>query len=154
MDMEQLKEFNKPENLVGNYNLTLPFYGLPPETLKELLILLTGIAQGQVPMQEEIAQLPTWQNLKEGLYPQMQRLDQNQVTRIENSTRTITRELQRLMEEQTGEVKRTIGKKTSQLEDNLKARDLSPMKLRLMWMGWGALALTTLYALLTIFKIL
>ena len=68
MNIEQLKALNKPENLIENYQLQLPFYGLPPETLQQLLTMLSAIAKELAPMRAEVSQLPTWQNLQEMLF--------------------------------------------------------------------------------------
>lgn len=139
MDTEILKVLNKPENLIDNYQIQLPFYGLSPETLEQLLMMLSAIAQGQAPIQEQINKLPTWDNLHETQTPLLQAIVRRQETEISSSEAHIKRELQNQMSDMKTSLNQTIAHRTSELEQTLKARDLSPWKLRLKWAGTGAM---------------
>ena len=146
MSLENLKSMNKPdnslnrqENMLNEYQIKVPFYGVPPEVLNTLVRMMTEVAKYQAPMQEQINHLPTWEDWEKSIQPTVSRAmnghthavqacESNLKRAFNNQTQTITRDITSSL----------IGKITK-LEKTLQARDNTPSKRQLQWMGIGAL---------------
>ena len=154
MNIEHLKALNKPENLIEQYQIQLPMYAIPTETLEQLLTMLSAIGQGQAPIQENIAKLPTWQDIQETLYPILEQNGNSYLQAALESEKSLERVMRNQSEALKSMVMKTISEQLKDMERSLMARDLTPLKIRLKWMGWGALVPTILFALLWILKTL
>ena len=145
MTTEELKSLNKPENLLKNLTLELPIMGLPPEVLSKLILMLSEIARYQAPMQEKIRQLPTWTEWKAEIQPEIVKGSERAAVAVRDCENALKRDYQTRMDSLESKVAgaihanlKGVGSTVQKTEQRLQARDNTPKKRRLQWMGIGA----------------
>ena len=143
----------KPEALIENYQIAVPFYGIPPEVLNNLLLMLTEIAKHQAPMQAEISKLPTWEDWEKGIQPRIETATNGLIRATRDCQGHIEREIRSQTSTMTTSISQTITDKIKKLEATLQARDMWEWKLRFKWMGIGATVLLVLWGLLWLLRI-
>ena len=153
MDKDKLKALNRPENLLSNYQLEVPLFAIPPETLEKLLELLTEIALRQAPMQEQIGQLPTWADVQNEIVPAIEAAQEEQKSALRDGLGRIESAMNKAFREQQMALSQTILNETQRLEQQLQMRDFTPLKTRFLWWAAGTALPLILWGLLWIFKI-
>ena len=147
------KPLEQPENLIQEYNLKIPFYGIPPEVLNTLVRMITEVAKYQAPMQEKIGELPTWTDWKEDIHPTMREAMSSHTQAVRACESSLKRAFDNQTETVTAAVMKSVNGKLSKLEQTLQARDNTTTKRRWQWMGIGAALLLMLSGLLLLLKI-
>ncbi len=160
MSLDRLKSLNKPdkplmqpENLMEEYNLKIPFYGIPPEVLEKLVLMITEVAKHQAPMQEKIALLPTWEDWRTQIMPTVETAMSTHTEAVRACENSLRRDFQNQGEQQRNSLSALMDRKISGLEQTLKARDNTPSKLRWKWIGIGAALPVLLSGLLWLLKL-
>ena len=153
MDKDKLKALNRPENLLSNYHLEVPLFAIPPETLENLLTLLSEIALRQAPLQEQIGQLPTWTDVQNEIVPAIEAAQEEQRSALRDGLRGIESAISRAFREQQTALSQTITTETKHLEQQLRTKDFTPLKTRFLWWAAGTALPLILWGLLWIFKI-
>ena len=160
MSLDRLKTLNKPdnplmqkENLMEEYNLKLPFYGIPPEVLEKLVLMITEVAKYQAPMQDKIAHLPTWEDWTQDIMPAVKTAMSSHTEAVRACESSLQREFRNQGEQQRNSLSALMDRKISGLEQTLTARDNTPFKQRLKWMGIGAALPVLLSGLLWLLKL-
>jgi|GEM_PF-3486742 len=161
MSLDRLKALNKPdkplmnpEQLLEEYNLKIPFYGIPPEVLNTLVRMITEVAKHQAPMQDRIALLPTWEDWTKDIMPTVETAMNAHTEAVKTLRNNLQWEFQNQGEQQRNSLSALMDKKLNGLEQTLIARDNMPKKLRLKWMGIGAALPVLLSGLLWLLKVL
>ncbi len=159
MSLEHLKTLNKPdrpleqpENLLEEYNLKIPFYGIPPEVLETLVLMMTETAKYQAPMQEQILKLPTWDDWMKDIQPTVSKAMNGHTAAVKVCESSLKQEFQSQMDTLKKSVSGAVTSKISGLEQTLKARDNTPTKLRWKWIGIGSALPILLSGLLWLLK--
>jgi len=153
LDKDKLKALNRPENLLSNYQLEVPLFAIPPETLEDLLTLLTEIALRQAPMQEQIGQLPTWADVQNEIVPAIEAAQEEQKSALRDGLRSIENAINRAFQEQQTALSQTITTETKHLEQQLQMKDFTPLKTKALYLAAGTALPLILWGLLWIFKI-
>ena len=153
MDKDKLKALNRPENLLSNYHLEVPLFAIPPETLENLLTLLTEIALRQAPMQEQIGQLPTWADVQNEIIPAIEAAQEEQKSTLRDGLRNIESTINRAFREQQTALSQTITTEAKHLEQQLRMQDFTPLKTKAMYLAAGTALPLILWGLLWIFRI-
>jgi len=153
LNTEQLKALNKPENLLEEYNVKIPFYGIPPEVLQNLIFMLTEIAKYQAPMQEQIAQLPTWAAWEKSIRQDIRQAMSGHVNAVSKCQKSLEYDLQKGLTVLKKGLAETLDGRLNRLEKTLQARDATPGKLRLKWVGIGAAILPVSWGLWHLLKL-
>jgi len=153
LDKDKLKALNRPENLLHSYQLEVPLFAIPPETLEDLLRLLTEIALRQAPMQEQIGQLPTWADVQNEIVPAIEAAQEQQKSALRDGLGRIESAINKGFREQQTALSNTITGETKRLEQQLQMRDFTPLKTRFLWWAAGTALPLILWGLLWIFKI-
>jgi len=153
LDKDKLKALNRPENLLHSYQLEVPLFAIPPETLEDLLRLLTEIALRQAPMQEQIGQLPTWTDVQSEIVPAIEAAQERQKSALRDGLWGIENRIGKAFREQQTALSQTITSETKHLEQQLRMRDFTPLKTKFLWWAAGTALPLILWGLLWIFKI-
>ena len=153
MDKDRLKALNRPENLLKNYHLEAPLYAIPPDTLKNLLAMLTEIAKRQSPMQEQIALLPSWGHLQEEIIPAIEKIQEYQKEALRNGLWGIENAMNTAFREQQQTLSQTITTEAKHLEQQLRMRDFTPLKTKLTYLAAGIALPLILWGLLWVLRI-
>jgi hypothetical protein len=153
LDKDKLKALNRPENYLSNYHLEVPLFAIPPETLENLLKLLTEIALRQAPMQEQIGQLPTWADVQNEIVPAIEAAQEQQKSALRDGLGRIESATNRAFREQQAALSKTVTDGTKHLEQQLRMKDFTPWKTKLLWWAAGTALPLILWGLLWIFKI-
>jgi len=153
LDKDKLKALNRPENLLQSYKLEVPLFAIPPETLENLLALLTEIALRQAPMQEQIGQLPTWADVQNEIVPAIEAAQEEQKSALRDGLGRIESAINRAFREQQTALSQTITSETKHLEQQLRMKDFTSWKTKLLWGAAGTALPLILWGLLWIFKI-
>ena len=170
MDIEKLKQLNKPEDILEEYHVKLNLYAIPPETLERLMTLILGIAGEQILIKQQMEGLPAWREIRELLLPVLAKIEHLLTKEITEITEMVENSSEQQVSE-LKEVRRHIGIKTSELartlkedirEELSKSRSLilqgfekSPARLaqRLIWMGVGIGTSMIFFLLLSLLKV-
>ena len=153
MNTEQLKALNKPENLLEEYNVKIPFYGIPPEVLQNLIFMLTEIAKYQAPMQERINELPTWAAWENSIRQDIKDSMSGHATAVSKFQKSLEREFQNQMKALKRGLAETLDGRLNRWEKKLQIRDTTPSKLRWKWIGIGAAILPVSWGLWHLLKL-
>ena len=153
MDKDKLKALNRPENLLSNYHLEVPLFAIPPETLENLLRLLTEIALRQAPLQEQIGLLPSWADVQGEIIPVIEAAQEGQKSALLSGLGRIESATTKAFREQQTALSQTITGETKRLEQQLQMKDFTPLKTRFLWLAAGVALPLILWGLLWIFKI-
>jgi len=153
LDKDKLKALNRPENLLHSYQLEVPLFAIPPETLEDLLRLLTEIALRQAPMQEQIGQLPTWADVQNEIVPAIEAAQEQQRSTLRDGLGRIEGAMNKAFQEQQAELSKIVTDESKRLEQLLRMRDFTPWKTKLLCWAAGTALPLILWGLLWIFKI-
>ena len=153
MNVDKLKALNKPEYLMEELNIKVPVYGLPPEVMNNLLLMLAEIAKYQAPMQEQIAKLPTWGSWVKSIQPAIEEAMNGHTAAVGKCQQVLERDFQSGMDDLKAKLTAMLTGKLKGLEETLQARDTTPWKVRAKWIGIGASIPTMCWGLLWLLKI-
>ena len=153
MDKDKLKALNRPENFLSNYHLEVPLYAIPPETLKNLMAMLSEIALRQAPMQEQIGLLPTWADVQGEIVPAIEAAQEEQKSALRDGLGRIESTINRAFREQQTALSKILTDETKHLEQQLRMKDFTSLKTKFLWWAAGTALPLILWGLLWIFKI-
>ena len=154
MNMDRLKQLNKPENLLEEYQVKLNLYAIPPDTLESLSASISENTRRQVSIQQQIDQLPAWKHIDEILIPafgKMVSAVSADNDRIENEIQT---DIQQELTASRNYITEQLEKHDQILVQEFQKQDLKPMVQKLKWMGGGFLVSTIIYLLITALRIM
>jgi hypothetical protein len=98
-------------------------------------------------------QLPTWGDLTDNLIPLLENMRAEYLNTAGQMRAELEATLTAWMKNLTSETTNQLARSISEMMSNLRARDLSPWKLRLKWMGLGAVFSSMLFIWLRLFQI-
>ena len=169
MNYQELKNRNRPEvtpevsetekALLRPY--TPIVYAIPQEQWEAMITTLFDQGQAISEMREYMTCLLTRDYLKENLGPVLLKMDRDHCEEITQCRETLKSSIgwtKSAMAEQMADTGRDIQENMREisrsLKESLKARDLSPISLRMKWIGAGAAITTLCWAVLKVLKLI
>ena len=135
---DTLKAKNPPDKMIGKLmkelTVTVPLYGIPPEVFEQLLLMITEIAKLQAPMQEKIAELPTWTDWAEHIQPEVHKAMNSHTRAVDNLKSDVCREMGYRLDGQETVLTNLL----TEFHKTLQARDNTPIKRKWKLLGIGA----------------
>jgi len=146
LNTDRLKALNKPdnplikpENLMEEYQIKVPLYGIPPEVFNTLVLMMTEIAKYQAPMQDKIKDLPTWEDWMTDIQPTVEKAMNGHIQAVRTCENNLRRDFQNQTDSLRTSVTKSVMSKLTDMETRLQARDNTSAKLRWKWIGIGAM---------------
>ena len=145
MNMDQLKQINKIEQITEQTAAALtepiqPTYLLlKPEQYNLIAQTISATGQAIVQSTDLISELPTHQDLN-NLIVRTLRPNASEIREIvDRRTDSMKYSVEEKLSKQTEVLEKALDKKLSQIMTEMKAKDLTPWKLKLKWILIGAI---------------
>ena len=158
MDLNMLKQKNQLQQINEETRdiLTEPYrpilITLKEEQYNALVNHAMMVGEQIVRNTDSVSKLPTQETVTNMIYrsirPQLERMNKDIVC----GRQSIEAKLEKALKEQTRSLEQRLQMERTNLEEQIRARDLSPMKLRLKWMLIGAILPTAYLIRQLIFK--